>query len=152
MINKVTLLGRLGKDPEVRHFDNDGAVCNFSLATNRSYKTKSGEKVEETEWHNLVIWSRGLVGIAEKYLKKGSLLYVEGRLATRSWEDQTGNKKYTTEIIVESFKMLDSKPSTGNGNFPPPPNASDAPIESESSKNTDTKAPSTDDVADDLPF
>ena len=114
MINKVTLLGRVGKDPEVRHFENDGAVCNFSLATNRSYKNKNGEKVEETEWHNLVIWSRGLVTVAEKYIKKGTLLYVEGRLATRSWDDQSGAKKYTTEIMVESFKMLDGKPEGSN--------------------------------------
>lgn len=143
MVNKVTLLGRLGKDPEVRHFENDGAVCNFSLATNRSYKTKAGEKVEETEWHNLVIWQRGLVGVAEKYLKKGDLLFVEGRLATRSWDDQSGVKKYTTEIIVESFKMLGAKNDGGGNNYPPAPKAEDAPKE----------APAVDaDDADDLPF
>ena len=144
MVNKVILLGRLGKDPEVRRFENDGAVCNFSLATNRNYKNKNGERIEETEWHNIVIWSRGLVGVAEKYLKKGSLLYVEGRLATRSWEDQTGNRKYTTEIIVENFRMLDGKSDSGNGNFPPPPKAEDAPPE--------VKNPTTDEPADDLPF
>ena len=144
MINKVTLLGRVGKDPEVRHFENDGAVCNFSLATNRSYKNKNGEKVDETEWHNLVIWSRGLVTVAEKYIKKGTLLYVEGRLATRSWDDQSGAKKYTTEIMVESFKMLDGKSESSNSGESyesKPESAQTAPAQSNSS-----------DDADDLPF
>lgn len=144
MINKVTLLGRVGKDPEVRHFENDGAVCNFSLATNRSYKNKNGEKVDETEWHNLVIWSRGLVTVAEKYIKKGTLLYVEGRLATRSWDDQSGAKKYTTEIMVESFKMLDGKSessNSGESHESKPESAQTAPAQSNSS-----------DDADDLPF
>lgn len=141
MINKVTLLGRVGKDPEVRHFENNGAVCNFSLATNRSYRNKNDEKVDETEWHNLVIWKRGLVTVAEKYVKKGTLLYVEGRLATRSWDDQNGNKKYTTEIIVESFQMLGGK----NDNAAP----ASAPAASTPA------APAADsgtDDADDLPF
>jgi len=144
MINKVTLLGRVGKDPEVRHFENDGAVCNFSLATNRSYKNKNGEKVEETEWHNLVIWSRGLVTVAEKYIKKGTLLYVEGRLATRSWDDQSGAKKYTTEIMVESFKMLDGKPEGSNSGESYTPKA----------ENTASQAAANDsnDDSDDLPF
>ena len=144
MINKVTLLGRVGKDPEVRHFENDGAVCNFSLATNRSYKNKNGEKVEETEWHNLVIWNRGLVTVAEKYIKKGTLLYVEGRLATRSWDDQSGAKKYTTEIMVESFKMLDGKPEGSNSGESYTPKA----------ENTASQAAANDsnDDSDDLPF
>lgn len=151
MINKVTLLGRLGKDPEVRHFDNDGAVCNFSIATNRSYKNKNGERVDETEWHNLVIWRRGLVGVAEKYLKKGSLIYVEGRLATRSWDDQTGNKRYTTEIIVENFQMLGGKNDSGSGNYPPPPSANDAPADV-SGSSTDSSSAEIADETDDLPF
>lgn len=141
MVNKVTLIGRLGKDPEVRHFENDGAVCNFSLATTYSYRTKSGEKSETTEWHNLVIWNKGAL-IAEKYLKKGSLLFVEGRLATRSW-DADGVKKYTTEVIVENFKMLGGKNESGGGNNAPAPSASEMPAE---------PASSSDDVADDLPF
>lgn len=145
MVNKVVLLGRMGKDPEVRHFDNNSAVCNFSLATNRSYKNKNGERVDETEWHNLVIWQRGLVGVAEKYLKKGSLIYVEGRITSRSWEDQSGVKKYITEIQVESLKMLGGKPENGGGFTPPPAAQSDTPAENVSS-------PTTDDVADDLPF
>lgn len=140
MVNKVVLLGRMGKDPEVRHFDNNSAVCNFSLATNRSYKNKNGERVDETEWHNLVIWQRGLVGVAEKYLKKGSLIYVEGRITSRSWEDQSGVKKYITEIQVESLKMLGGKPENGGGFTPP-----DTPAEN-------VNSPTTDDVADDLPF
>lgn len=138
MVNKVTLIGRLGKDPEIRHFENDGAVCNFSLATTYSYRTKSGEKSESTEWHNLVIWNKGAL-IAEKYLKKGSLLYVEGRLATRSW-DADGVKKYTTEIIVENFKMLGAKGESEYG-------GNDAPSES-----TKESTGSSADLANDTPF
>lgn len=138
MINKVTLLGRVGKDPEVRHFENNGAVCNFSLATNRSYKNKNDEKVDETEWHNVVIWKRGLVTVAEKYITKGTLLYVEGRLATRSWDDQSGNKKYTTEIIVESFQMLGGKSDNGSSS------TSSAPAAPATEDNSDD--------SDDLPF
>jgi single-strand DNA-binding protein len=144
MINKVTLLGRLGKDPEIRHFENNGAVCNFTLATTRSYKNKNDEKVEETEWHNLAIWKRGLVDVAEKYLKKGSLVYIEGRLSTRSWDDQQGVKKYTTEIIVESFQMLGGK----NDNAAP----SAAHSAGTSEMPQQSSMPDSTDDADDLPF
>lgn len=143
MINKVTLLGRVGKDPEIRHFENNGAVCNFSLATNRSYKNKNDEKVEETEWHNLVIWKRGLVTVAEKYIHKGTLLYVEGRLATRSWDDASGAKKYTTEIIVETFQLLGGK------------NENSGASQSESKGTSAPQEPMTSDMnddTDDLPF
>ncbi|MGB1247740.1 MAG: single-stranded DNA-binding protein [Chitinophagales bacterium] len=142
MINKVTLLGRLGKDPEVRHFDNDSAVCNFTVATSESYKGKDGNRVEQTEWHNVAIWRNGLVGVAEKYLKKGSLVYAEGKLRTRSWDDKDGNKRYTTEIIVDNFKMLDGKSGSTDGGQRPAPTAADAPV----------STPASDDIADDLPF
>ena len=89
MINKVTLVGRLGKDPEIRHFDNNSSVCNFTLATSESYTDREGKRIEQTEWHNLAIWRKGLVDVAEKYLKKGHLVYVEGKLRTRSWDDQS---------------------------------------------------------------
>lgn len=148
MINKVTLLGRLGKDPEVRHFENNNAVCNFSLATNRSYK-KGEEWVDETEWHNIVIWKPWLIKSAEKFLKKGSLLYIEGRITTRMWEDQ-GVKKYITDILVEDMKLLDKKPEGSGGNFPPPPTAADAPATINTA--SEDVAPTTDDPADDLPF
>ncbi len=144
MVNKVTLVGRLGKDPEVRRFENDGAVCNFSLATDSSYKNKAGEWVNETEWHNISIWRRWLVDSAEKFLKKGSLVFIEGKLSTRSWDDQQGVKKYTTEIVVETLKRLEKTEGAGGGNYPPQATAADAPAE--------TAAPSTDDAADDLPF
>lgn len=145
MVNKVTLVGRLGKDPEVRRFDNEGAVCNFSLATDSSYKNKAGEWVNETEWHNIAIWRRWLVDSAEKFLKKGSLVFIEGKLATRSWDDQQGVKKYTTEIVVETLKRLEKTEGSGSGNYPPPATATDAPKEASTS-------PSTEDIADDLPF
>ena len=141
MVNKVTLVGHLGKDPEVRRFEN-GAVCNFSLATNESYKDRDGNRVDQTEWHNLAIWRPGLVDVAEKYLNKGSFLYVEGKLRTRSWDDQDGNKRYTTEVIVENFKMLDKAGGNSERNSPAPASEQDKPKETASA----------DDVGDDLPF
>src|SRR5579871_1706299 len=97
-VNRVILVGRTGKDPEVRYLENNVAVAKFSLATSESYKDKSGNKVESTEWHNIVLW-RGLAEVAEKYVRKGSLLYIEGRIKSRSWEDKDGVKKYITEIV-----------------------------------------------------
>ena len=95
-VNKVILVGNLGKDPEVRHLENGAAVANFSIATSETYKyRKTGEKVSQTEWHNIVAW-RGLAEIAERYLKKGHKVYIEGKLKTRSWQDQDGNNRYST--------------------------------------------------------
>jgi single-strand DNA-binding protein len=105
-INKVILIGNLGKDPEVRHLESGVAVCNFSIATGETYKDRnSGEKVTHTEWHNIVLW-RGLAEVAEKYLKKGAKIYIEGKLRTRSWQDQEGNTRYTTEILGDNMTML----------------------------------------------
>lgn len=106
MVNKVYLVGNVGKDPEVRYIESGVAVANFSLATNESYKNKSGERVTNTEWHNIVVW-RGLAEVVEKYVKKGTMLYVEGKLRTRSYDDQNGNKRYITEIVADNLKMLD---------------------------------------------
>lgn len=106
-INKVILVGHLGKDPEVRHLEGGASVATFPLATSESY-TKDGKRVEQTEWHNIVLW-RGLADIAEKYLTKGKLVYIEGKLRTRSWDDKDGNKRYTTEIIGENLTMLGKK-------------------------------------------
>ncbi len=106
-INKVILVGNLGKDPEVRHLEGDVSVARFTLATSESYKDKSGNKVEQTEWHNIVVW-RGLADVAEKYLKKGSTIYLEGKIKTRSY-DKDGSKHYTTDIIADSFTMLGGK-------------------------------------------
>lgn len=107
MINKVILVGRVGKDPEVRHLDNNMVVARFTLATNETFK-KNGEKVTNTEWHNIVVW-RTLAEIAGKYVKKGTMLYVEGKIRNRSWDDKDGNKRYTTEIDADNFQMLSSR-------------------------------------------
>lgn len=107
-VNKVILIGHLGKDPEVRHLENGTSVANFTLATSESYKDKTGNRIDQTEWHNIVVW-RGLADVAEKFLKKGSQIYLEGKIRTRSWEDQGGNKKYTTEIVADTFNMLSKK-------------------------------------------
>ncbi len=107
-VNKVILIGNLGKDPEVRHLEGGAAVANFTLATSESYKDKSGQRIEQTEWHTIVVW-RGLAEIAEKYLKKGMTIYVEGKLRTRSWDDKEGHKRYTTEIVGDTFTILSKK-------------------------------------------
>ncbi len=106
-INKVILVGHLGKDPEVRHLEGGVTVASFPLATSETFN-KDGRKVEQTEWHNIVMW-RGLAEIASKYLQKGKLVYIEGKLRTRSFEDKEGHKKYTTEIVAENFTMLGRK-------------------------------------------
>jgi single-strand DNA-binding protein len=107
-VNKAILVGYVGTDPEVRYLDSGTAVCNFRLATSEVYKNKNGEKVTTTEWHNVVLW-RGLAETAEKYVKKGTQLYIEGRIKTRSWDDKDGNKRYTTEIICDILQMLGKK-------------------------------------------
>jgi single-strand DNA-binding protein len=106
-INKVILVGHLGKDPELRYLDGGVSVASFPLATSETFN-KDGRKVEQTEWHNIVMW-RGLADVAAKYLQKGKLVYIEGKLRTRTFEDKEGNKKYTTEIIAENFTLLGRK-------------------------------------------
>ena len=108
-INKVILVGNLGKDPEVRYLEGGTAVANFPIATSESYKDRSsGEKKTTTEWHNIVLW-RGLAEIAEKYLKKGAQVYIEGKLKTRQWQDKEGNNRYTTEVVGDNLQMLGRK-------------------------------------------
>ncbi|KJS04487.1 MAG: single-stranded DNA-binding protein [Flavobacteriales bacterium BRH_c54] len=108
-INKVILVGNLGKDPEVRYLEGGTAVANFPLATSENYTDRSsGEKKTITEWHNVVLW-RGLAEIAEKYLKKGNQVYIEGKLRTRKWQDKDGHDRYTTEIVGDSMQMLGRK-------------------------------------------
>ena len=106
-INKVILVGHLGKDPEVRHLEGNVTVASFPLATSETYN-KEGKRVEQTEWHNIVMW-RGLADVASKYLVKGKLVYIEGKLRTRSYEDKEGYKKHTTEVVAENFTMLGRK-------------------------------------------
>lgn len=113
-VNKVILVGRLGKDPEVRNLENGATVANFTMATSETYKDKTtGEKKEIIDWHNIVLW-RGLAEIAQKYLHKGDMIYVEGKLRTRSWEKE-GITRYTTEIIGDSMTMLSTRGGGGSG-------------------------------------
>jgi single-strand DNA-binding protein len=122
-VNKVILIGNLGSDPEVKYTPSGVPVVNFSLATTESWSDKtSGERQERTEWHRLVLWRR-LAEIAGQYLKKGSKLYVEGKLQTRSWDDQNGQKRYTTEVVVNDMQMLDSRGDSGGGAGDPGPAA-----------------------------
>lgn len=119
-VNKVILIGNLGKDPEIKSFQNGGKIANFSIATSEQWKDKmSGERKERTEWHNIVINGDGLVGVVERYLKKGSKVYIEGSLRTRKWQDRDGNDRYTTEVVVAgmggTLTMLDSAPGGGGG-------------------------------------
>lgn len=104
-VNKVILVGNVGRDPEIRHLDKGVAVANFSLATTENYTAKTGEKVSTTEWHNIVAW-RQLAELSEKYIKKGSQLFIEGRIRTRAWDDKDGNKRYTTEIFADTIQLL----------------------------------------------
>lgn len=108
MVNKVILIGRLGKDPDVRYTPEGTMVTNFNLATDEQWRDKNGEKVQRTEWHKIVTWGK-LAEICGNYLVKGKLVFIEGRIQTRSWEDKEGNKRFTTEIIASNMQMLDSK-------------------------------------------
>jgi single-strand DNA-binding protein len=119
-LNKVMLIGNVGKDPEVRSFANGGKVCSFSLATSENWKDKnSGERREKTDWHNISIFNENLVRIVEQYVKKGSKLYIEGSLQTRKWQDQSGADKYTTEVVLQNFNgtlvLLDRAEGGGGG-------------------------------------
>lgn len=119
-VNKVILVGNLGADPEVRSFQNGGKVCNIRIATSETWKDRnSGERKERTEWHNVAIFSEGLAGVAERFLRKGSKVYVEGQLRTRKWQDQSGNDRYTTEVVLQGpgavLTMLDGAQGGGSG-------------------------------------
>lgn len=141
-INKVILIGNLGKNPEIRHLENGASVANFSIATSENYKDrKSGEKVSQTEWHNIVLW-RGLADIAEKFLKKGDKVYIEGKLKTRSWQDQDGKNRYSTEVIADNLTMLGKSPENNINNNPISTNSSE-------NKTDDFSEPN---QTDDLPF
>ncbi len=126
-VNKVILVGNLGRDPEVRHLENGAVVSNFSLATSESYKDRnSGELVTNTDWHNIVLW-RGLAEIAEKYLKKGDKVYIEGKIRSRSYQDQEGVTKYITEIVGDNLVMM-GKPEGGSGSPQSSPSTSDTKV------------------------
>ena len=146
-VNKVILVGRLGKDPEVRNLENGATVANFTIATSESYKDKTtGEKKEITEWHNIVLW-RGLAEIAQKYLHKGDMVFVEGKLRTRSWEKE-GVTRYTTEVVGDNMTMLSTKGGSGSGGGY---SSGYSGAESNSSDSFRASAPA-DSSTDDLPF
>jgi len=115
-VNKVILIGNLGKDPEVRYLDNGVAVANLSLATTENYKNKEGERVSQTEWHDVVLW-RGLAEVAEKYLKKGASVYIEGKIRTSKWVDKEENTRYKTEVMADKLTML-GRPSNNDSQTP----------------------------------
>ncbi|UWQ20412.1 single-stranded DNA-binding protein [Jannaschia sp. W003] len=119
-VNKVILIGNLGRDPETRSFQNGGKVCNLRIATSETWRDKnSGERKERTEWHSVAIFSEPLVRVAEQYLKKGSKVYIEGQLETRKWQDQSGNDRYSTEVVLRPYRseltMLDGRGEGGGG-------------------------------------
>ena len=143
-INKVILVGHLGKDPEVRHLEGGTTLVNFPLATSETY-TKDGKKVEQTEWHNIVMW-RGLADVAAKYLQKGKLVYIEGKIRSRNYEDKEGNKRYITEIVAENFNML------GRKNEKEQTNNSQINTHQSTSKSEEQLVDFNDDGSDDLPF
>ena len=145
-VNKVRLVGRLGKDPEVRNLDNGVSVANFTMATSESYKDRTtGEKKEVTEWHNIVLW-RGLAEVSQKYLHKGDLVYIEGKLRTRSWEKE-GVTRYTTEIVADNMTMLGSRSGGGASS-----SSGDYGARSQERTATETYGGSGDTSTDDLPF
>ncbi len=147
MVNKVILIGRLGKDPVVKHFQNDSAIAEFSLATTESYRDKEGKWNDITDWHNIKLPNKYMAERAEKYLKKGSSIYVEGKIRTRSYDDKDGNKRYVTEIIAETFRMLDKRgDGTSEGG------SSNSYSSSNSSSGMNESAPSSNQIDDDLPF
>jgi single-strand DNA-binding protein len=145
------LIGNLGADPEIKSFQNGGKVANLRIATSESWKDKStGERKEKTEWHSVAIFSDGLVGVVERYLKKGSKVFIEGKLQTRKWQDQSGADRYSTEIVIQglggSLVMLDGKQGGGGGDYTPSPTPSPTPTPSGDLGGT------YDDLDDDIPF
>ncbi len=121
-VNKVILIGNLGRDPEVRSFQNGGKVCNLRIATSETWKDRNtGERKEKTEWHSVAIFQEGLVRVAEQYLRKGSKVYIEGQLQTRKWQDQSGQDRYSTEVVLQGYggtlTMLDGRDSGGGGGY-----------------------------------
>ena len=149
-VNKVIIMGNLGKDPEIRNFPNGGRVCNFSVATSESWRDKnSGEKQERTQWHNISILSEPLVNIAERFLKKGSKVYLEGQLETRKWQDNSGSDRYSTEIVLRPYKgeitLIDNK---ADSNMTNEPISNNQMVEIQEN----SVSPNVDDFDDEIPF
>lgn len=137
-VNKVILVGRLGADPDIRSMSNGGKVVNLRVATSESWKDKSGERKEKTEWHSVVIYSEGLVKVCESYLSKGSQVYIEGKLQTSKWQDKDGHDRYTTEIVLQGFNATLSIISGGK--------------KGESENNSSNSSPSAEGIDDEIPF
>jgi single-strand DNA-binding protein len=160
-VNKVILIGNLGRDPEVRSFQNGGRVCNLRIATSESWKDKtSGERKERTEWHSVAIFNENLVGVAERFLKKGSKVYLEGQLETRKYTDKDGNERYTTEVVLRPYRgeltLLDSRGGGGAGGGMDEPGGYDDrgsdPAPAASSRPAAASRPRKSDMDDDIPF
>ncbi|QLC25584.1 single-stranded DNA-binding protein [Parasphingopyxis algicola] len=161
-VNKVILIGNLGRDPETRTFSNGGKVCNLRIATSESWKDKqTGERRERTEWHSVAIFSEGLANVAERYLRKGSKVYIEGQLRTRKWQDQSGNDRYSTEVVIDGFNgsmtMLDGRDggggSGGSGGWNDGPSDNDGGYGGgQSSGSKPAGGAFDDDLDDDVPF
>lgn len=156
--NKVLLIGNAGRDPEVRHLESGIAVASFTLATTERYKDRNGVMQDQTEWHNIVCW-RNLAELSEKYISKGTQIFVEGKIRTRSWTDQTGQKRFTTEIVADNIRLLGRK---GDSNSSAPTSGYGAPQSGYSTPQSGYGVPQTaaqpmadfpgEDVSDDLPF
>jgi single-strand DNA-binding protein len=151
-VNKVILVGNVGKDPETRYLDENTAITKFPMATSETYKNRAGERVSTTEWHNIVLW-RGLAQVAEKYVRKGTQIYIEGRIKTRSYDDADGNKKYITEIVGDQMQLLGKRPDEGD-DFQPSQNQASAPdrASAQSQAPAGNRAPEQDGPAPDDPF
>lgn len=150
-VNKVILLGRLGQDPELKYTPSGTAVCNFSMATSENWNDKSGQKQERTEWHRIVVWGK-LAELCNQYLSKGRQAYVEGRLQTRSWDDKTGGKRYTTEVNASTVQFIGGRESaSSSNNYDSAPSQNDGPdddfMNQNYNVNTDTNF-----TSDDIPF
>ena len=153
-VNKTILLGNLGRDPEIRSMQSGAKMANFSIATSKRWKDRNTqEQKEKTSWHNIVVFGDGLVDIVEKYVKKGSKIYIEGELQTRKWQDQDGNDRYTTEVILQGYNsnltLLDSRNNSNNQQLNDDTSNSNNQI---SQENTETKSSANNDLDDDIPF
>lgn len=151
-VNKVILIGNLGKDPEVRHLEGGVAVARFPIATSETFKDKNGERQERTEWHNIVLW-RGLAEVAEKYLRKGQSVFIEGKIRTNSYQDKEGNQRYSTEIVADNMTMLGGRGDNGGGSGQYQGGAAASPTsQSSATANTGSASAFQNDEPDDLPF
>ena len=156
-VNKVILIGNLGRDPEIRTFQNGGKVCNFSIATSENWKDRNtGERQEKTQWHNIAIFSEPLSNIAEQYLRKGSKVFIEGQLETRKWQDQSGNDRYTTEVVLPRFggnlTLLDSRSSDAPSQYSNDDKNLSFQKESLTNDNLAVQNENIDDLDDEVPF